>query len=155
MADFVDAATRSRWMAGIKASHTQPERFIRRYLHCAGFRFRLHPNNLPGRPDIVLPRWGVCIFVHGCFWHHHPGCRYGRLPSSRSDFWREKFRRNSESDSEAIERLTKDRWRVIIIWECGIKDVKEPDMSWLPEKIRQADWNLLVWPELPPKPSLC
>src|SRR5574340_859445 len=100
MADFIDTATRSMWMAQIRSGDTAPELFVRRWLHRAGLRFRLHVRTLPGTPDIVLPRRGVCIFVNGCFWHRHQDCRYARTPGSRTAFWIEKLERNVERDAQ-------------------------------------------------------
>ncbi|MDX2261284.1 MAG: DNA mismatch endonuclease Vsr [Gemmatimonadales bacterium] len=118
MTDIVDRATRSRMMAGIRGKNTNPERIVRSHLHRAGFRFRLHPVDLPGRPDIVLPRWGVVILVHGCFWHRHHGCRYAATPKTNREFWVSKFRANVARDASNIAALRRLGWRVIVVWEC-------------------------------------
>lgn len=120
MADIVDAATRSRMMSGIRGSHTKPEIHIRKLLHRAGFRFRLHVRSLPGKPDIVLPRFRAVIFVHGCFWHGHD-CHLFRLPTTRPGFWRTKIARNKEVDVAAVSGLRDAGWRIAVVWECALK----------------------------------
>jgi DNA mismatch endonuclease (patch repair protein) len=118
MADIVDRATRSRMMAGIRGRDTTPERIVRSHLHRAGLRFRLHESRLSGRPDIVLPRWGAVVFVHGCYWHRHPGCRFATTPSTRVDFWMRKFAENVARDRRNIRALRRAGWRVFVVWEC-------------------------------------
>ena len=118
--DIVDAATRSRMMAGIKGKNTRPEMLVRRGLHALGFRFVLHDRRLPGKPDMVLPRWRSAIFVHGCFWHGHD-CPLFRWPSTRQEFWRQKIGRNQERDIEVEAELDRAGWRVLKIWECSLK----------------------------------
>lgn len=105
-------------MASIKGRDTIPERIVRSHLHRAGLRFRLHQRALPGRPDIVLPRWKVAIFVHGCFWHRHEGCSQAATPSSNVEFWRRKFRENVERDARNRAALRRAGWRVFTVWEC-------------------------------------
>ncbi|XBT42088.1 very short patch repair endonuclease [Pseudomonas viridiflava] len=119
--DIVDTATRSRMMAGIKGRNTRPEMIVRRFLHANGYRFRLHRRDLPGSPDIVLPRFRTCIFVHGCFWHRHDGCRYATTPKTRTDFWQAKFTQNVERDARVRRALRADGWKVLTIWECELK----------------------------------
>lgn len=119
--DVVDRATRSRMMSGIKGKDTKPELVVRRFLHAHGYRFRLHRRDLPGRPDIVLPRLKVCIFVHGCFWHCHIGCKYAVLPKTRVDFWAEKLEANVGRDRKAMQELGSNGWCVFIVWECELK----------------------------------
>ncbi len=109
-------------MSQIKSSNTKPEIIVRSKLHKAGFRFRLHQRNLPGRPDIVLPRFKSVIFVHGCFWHRHEGCKYAYVPKSRKEFWNNKFTQNVVRDKKNQERLLKEGWRIFIVWECDIDD---------------------------------
>lgn len=121
MVDIVDAATRSRMMSGIRGVDTRPETFLRKALHRAGFRYRLHAATLPGRPDIVLPSRRVAIFVHGCFWHRHEGCHWCTVPASNIEFWRSKFERNVERDRRAIDALQGLGWRTGIVWECGLR----------------------------------
>ena len=121
MADVVDDATRSRMMAGIRGKNTQPELQLRRAMHARGFRYRLHGRALPGRPDLVMARFGAVIFVHGCFWHRHEGCRYASTPSTRPEFWEQKFRANVERDSRNEAALLEAGWRIAIVWECSLK----------------------------------
>ena len=122
MADVVDKATRSRMMSGIRGKNTKPELLVRRYLHGRGLRFRLHAAALPGKPDIVLPRYRKVVFVHGCFWHHHAGCKYATLPSSRAEFWANKLSENVARDQYQIAALEGLGWRVLIVWECELRD---------------------------------
>jgi DNA mismatch endonuclease, patch repair protein len=105
-------------MSRIGPKDTKPELVVRRGLHAAGIRFRLHRGDLPGRPDIVLPKHQVVIFVHGCFWHRHDGCANFRLPKTNTKFWCHKIDRNAERDREAIVELKKLGWRVLVVWEC-------------------------------------
>jgi DNA mismatch endonuclease (patch repair protein) len=109
-------------MAGIRGRHTQPEVTLRKALHAMGFRFRLHDRRLPGRPDIVLPRFRVAIQVHGCFWHRHPGCRLASSPATRPDFWQAKFAANIERDESNLAKLRAAGWRTAVIWECALRD---------------------------------
>lgn len=118
--DVVDAATRSRMMAGIKGKNTKPELVVRHGLHALGFRYLLHDRRLPGKPDMVLPRWHAAVFVHGCFWHGHD-CPLFRWPGTRQDFWRQKIGRNQERDAEVEAELDRAGWRVLKIWECSMK----------------------------------
>lgn len=120
MPDVHDLATRSRNMAAIRSKDTVPEMTIRRGLHAKGLRFRVHVDGLPGRPDIVLPRHRVVIFVHGCFFHGH-GCHLFKWPKTNEAFWREKINRNVERDGQAIRQLQSDHWRVATVWECALK----------------------------------
>lgn len=121
MVDIVDTATRSRMMAGIRGVNTRPETFLRRALHRAGFRYRLHASKLPGRPDIVLASRQAAIFVHGCFWHRHEGCHWCTTPASNVAFWKGKFERNVERDRQIIETLQEQGWRTGVVWECGLR----------------------------------
>jgi len=120
MVDVVDSTTRSRMMSGIRGHNTRPEMLIRSLLHRQGFRFRLHVRDLPGKPDVVLPRYHAVIFVHGCFWHGHDCPRF-KWPSTRPDFWREKIGRNQTNDNRAKEALLATDWRVGIVWECALR----------------------------------
>lgn len=108
-------------MAGIKGKDTRPEMVVRRMLHHAGFRYRVHSNKLPGRPDLVLPRYKVAIFVNGCFWHGHENCHLFRLPKSRTEFWATKIEMNRSRDVLKSEQLLARDWRVLTIWECALK----------------------------------
>jgi DNA mismatch endonuclease, patch repair protein len=118
MADRLSPQDRSRNMAQIKGRDTGPELRVRRALHAAGFRFRLQRRDLPGRPDLVLPRWRTAIFVHGCFWHRHAGCRNAAVPKSRVAYWRAKFDANTARDARSVGLLVAQGWTVIVIWEC-------------------------------------
>lgn len=120
MADIVNSATRSRMMSGIRGRNTKPEILVRSMLHRQGFRFRLHVRELPGKPDIVLPRFHAAIFVHGCFWHGHD-CPLFRMPGTRADFWGEKISRNRANDQKTKGALLAAGWRVGVVWECAIR----------------------------------
>lgn len=122
MADIVDKATRSRMMSGIRGRDTKPELMVRRFLHRLGFRYRLHVRTLPGRPDIVLPKYRSAVFVHGCFWHQHAGCRFAVMPRSNSEFWRTKLNGNVERDAVTARRLSELGWRALTIWECEVEN---------------------------------
>jgi DNA mismatch endonuclease (patch repair protein) len=126
--DVVDQATRSRMMSGIRGKDTKPELVIRKGLHAAGFRYRLHDRKLPGKPDIVLPKWGAVILIHGCFWHRHD-CHLFKWPSTRQAFWAEKLGRNVINDERAFERLREDGWRIATVWECALKGRQKRDFS--------------------------
>jgi len=121
MADKMTPAQRHRCMASIKGKDTKPEMLVRRYLHSHGFRYSLHSKRLPGKPDIVLRKYHSVVFVHGCFWHGHPGCPDFRPPKSNKPFWEEKVRRNKERDAAEIGALEALGWNVIIVWECELK----------------------------------
>ncbi|WP_375554743.1 very short patch repair endonuclease [Roseovarius mucosus] len=108
-------------MAGIRGKDTQPEMLIRRGLHVRGLRYRLHVAGMPGRPDIVLPRFRAVIFIHGCFWHSHEGCRYFRLPKTRTEFWTAKLDGNRHRDSFKTDLLKRAGWRVLTVWECATR----------------------------------
>jgi DNA mismatch endonuclease (patch repair protein) len=120
MADIVPADVRSRMMAGIRGTNTKPEMLLRRGLHASGFRFRLHDPSLPGKPDIVLPRYRAVIFVHGCFWHGHD-CHLFKWPSTRAEFWKAKIGRNRTVDARSDAALTEAGWRQAVVWECALK----------------------------------
>ena len=152
MVDVVDPVTRSRMMANIRGKNTRPEIALRRALHALGLRFRLHGKRLPGTPDIVLPRWKAAIFVHGCFWHRHEGCRFASSPATRREFWEDKFAANVSRDRRDQELLVNTGWRVRVIWECDLKsrgagkvayEVKE----WLQGGILAINVNSEVWPK--------
>ncbi len=121
MADVHSPAQRSFNMSRIKGKDTKPELWLRSLLHSAGFRFRLHRKDLPGRPDIVLPGSNVAVFVHGCYWHRHEGCRYTTTPSSNTQFWEKKFSRTIERDAEDIVALKDAGWKVVVVWECRLR----------------------------------
>ncbi|SNB59307.1 T/G mismatch-specific endonuclease [Marinobacter sp. es.042] len=120
MTDIVDSATRSRMMSKIKGKNTKPEIMVRSALHQEGYRFRLHRKNLPGKPDIVLPKYRAAIFVNGCFWHGH-GCSLFKWPKTREEFWKEKINANINRDQRNQAQLADLGWRVCIVWECSIR----------------------------------
>jgi len=123
--DTVDKKTRSRIMASVGQRNTGPELKLRRVLHKKGLRYRLHDKKLPVSPDLVFPRFRTVVFVHGCFWHAHEGCKFATKPSTRKNFWKEKFEANRKRDRRNYEALTKLGWRVLIVWECAIKGINE------------------------------
>ena len=122
MVDTVDKKKRSEVMSRVGQKDTRPEMVVRRLLHGAGYRYRLHAKDLPGKPDIVFRKRHKAIFVHGCFWHRHEGCKLARLPKSRQDFWVPKLERNKERDEENLASLTERGWKVLIVWECQTRD---------------------------------
>ncbi len=119
--DIYDRAKRSEVMRRVRGQDTGPEMAVRRALHRRGYRYRLHRVDLPGRPDIALPRRKSVIFVHGCFWHGHPGCNHAARPTSNESFWNRKLDRNMERDRQNIEKLNRAGWRTLVIWECEVK----------------------------------
>jgi len=122
MADIVTPAQRSRMMSGIRSKNTKPEILVRRFLHRHGLRFRLHHPDLPGKPDLVLPKYKAAVFVHGCFWHQHPGCRFAYTPKSNVEKWKAKFQANRARDERTLEALLEYGWRVFTVWECQAGD---------------------------------
>ncbi len=121
MTDVHNKATRSYNMSRIKAKDTKPEMLVRRFLFAQGFRYRLHVKTLPGKPDIVLPKYKTVIFIHGCFFHGHEGCRYFKVPATRTEWWLDKIEGNKKRDWEAVKKLTELGWKVISVWECELK----------------------------------
>ncbi len=119
---------RSRNMSAIRSKNTKPEIKVRKVLHSMGYRFRLHSKDLPGSPDIVLPKYKTVIFVHGCFWHRHQNCKYASTPKTRQEFWNKKFNENINRDKINQENLSSKGWKIIIVWECEIKD-KDFDLN--------------------------
>jgi DNA mismatch endonuclease (patch repair protein) len=120
--DTVSAEKRSRNMSRIKGRDTLPEKKVRSLLHGMGYRFRLHVKDLPGKPDIVLPGRKCVIFVHGCFWHGHPGCRRASIPTTRTDFWTAKIRGNMQRDEQSVAALEKLGYRCLVVWQCQLRD---------------------------------
>jgi DNA mismatch endonuclease (patch repair protein) len=118
MTDTLSSQERSRLMSRIRGKDTKPELVVRRQLHSMGYRFRLHRRDLPGCPDIVLPRHGICIFVHGCFWHLHRNCKDARSPKTKRAWWRKKLEGNAARDKRHAAALRRLGWRVLTIWEC-------------------------------------
>ena len=134
MIDVVSPEIRSRMMAGIRGKNTKPELIIRSALHRLGFRYRLHARKLPGKPDIVLPKWKATIFVHGCFWHAHD-CRLFKLPATRRSWWKHKLERNRLNDARAIQMLRDQGWRTLTIYECALRGPGRIDETVLFQKI--------------------
>jgi DNA mismatch endonuclease (patch repair protein) len=120
MVDIVDKKTRSRMMSGIRGTNTSPELVVRKFLFAAGFRFRLHAKNVPGRPDIVLPKLRSVVLVHGCFWHRHSGCKFAYTPRSNIRFWKDKFAANVARDRTVRRLLKRASWDAHTIWECEV-----------------------------------
>jgi len=138
MVDTISEAHRSWNMSRIKGRNTGPELRLRSLLHRAGFRFRLHVKDLPGKPDIVLPKYRTAIFVHGCFWHRHEGCRNATTPSTRAEFWQEKFDGNVKRDRRNMAALKTAGWAVITVWECDLKADADRIVQQISTEIRKA-----------------
>ena len=124
MADVHSKEIRSKNMAAIKAKNTKPEMLVRRFLHANGYRYKLHDKSLPGKPDIVLPKYKTVIFVHGCYWHGHENCKYFVVPKTRTQWWLNKINGNIANDAKAAKALKKEGWKVITVWECQLKPAK-------------------------------
>lgn len=120
---------RSQVMSKIRSKNTKPELILRSALHKLGYRFRIHRNDLPGKPDIVLPKYHTVIFVHGCFWHYHKDCREGRIPDTNSKFWKEKLQKNKARDEKHVRKLRRLGWKVMRVWECQIEKKPEKVMN--------------------------
>lgn len=138
MVDVVDPTKRSSMMAGIRGTDTKPEMVLRHALHALGFRYRLHVRKLPGKPDLVFPKFRAAVFVNGCFWHRHEGCRFTTTPATRPDFWKDKFDGNVARDRRNVLALMDLGWRVAIVWECALRkdaDAVAIELSrWLTEE---------------------
>jgi DNA mismatch endonuclease (patch repair protein) len=147
MPDIVSPETRSRMMAGIRDKNTKPEMVLRKALHGDGFRYRLHDKTLPGKPDLVFPRYDAVVLVHGCFWHGHAGCKYFKIPATRRDFWLAKINANAARDTRDLAALEACGWRVAAVWECSTRHapelVVEELKRWLAGNERRIDisWN--------------
>lgn len=129
--DTVDRETRSRVMSRIRGRDTKPEMAVRRLTHRMGYRFRLHRRDLAGSPDLVFPGRRKVIFVHGCYWHRHPGCRFAYSPKSNVDFWNEKFASNVARDTAALTQLQAEGWHPLVIWECESTDAEKLEVRLL------------------------
>lgn len=140
MADKLNTQQRHHCMSRIRCKDTKPELLVRKGLHARGFRFRLQDRKLPGRPDIVLPKYGVAIMVNGCFWHGHKGCRYATKPKSNIEFWETKIARNKHRDEVTSAHLEALGWTVIVVWECELrgKETAEARIQTLAEEIRSS-----------------
>lgn len=121
MADVLSKEQRQKCMSHIKSKNTKPEVLVRRFLFANGYRFRLYRKDLPGKPDIVLPKYKTVIFINGCFWHGHSGCKYATIPETNREFWSNKIFGNVERDKVTFSSLEKMGWRVIVIWQCELK----------------------------------
>lgn len=121
--DIISEEKRSWNMSRIRGKNTKPEIIVRSMLHKMGYRFRIHRKDLPGKPDIVLPKYNTVIFVHGCFWHRHKGCKYAYTPKTRVKFWEDKFAGTVKRDKQHLVQLKQNGWKVFIIWECETKDM--------------------------------
>ena len=135
MVDIVSSAVRSRMMGGIGRADTQPELIVRSYLHAIGLRFRLYDRRLPGSPDLVFASRRTAVFIHGCFWHQHPGCWFAATPSTRTEFWQGKFAANRARDAAVSHRLTALGWQELVIWECETRN---------PEALDALAWAILA-----------
>lgn len=136
MADVHDKKTRSYNMSRIKSKDTRPEIIVRKFLFGKGFRYRLHVNKMPGKPDIVLPKYKIVIFIHGCFWHGHENCKYFVVPKTRTEWWINKIDRNKQIDNENLQKLKFLSWKVLTIFECELKkDKREKTLYELVNKI--------------------
>jgi DNA mismatch endonuclease (patch repair protein) len=123
--DKLTPVERSRVMSKVRGKNTSPEIRVRRTLHALGYRFRLHKKDLPGKPDIVIPKYRICIFVHGCFWHQHSGCKRATIPVNNHEFWVQKFADNACRDEHAVKELMTLGWQVMRVWECQTKKAEE------------------------------
>lgn len=139
MSDKLTPEKRSWNMSRIKGKDTKIEVEVRKYLFSKGYRFRKNDKRYPGKPDIVLPKYHVAIFVHGCFWHRHEGCKDATTPKTRTEFWLEKFDKNVKNDRIKQEKLRELGWKVIVIWECEIKKDLIKTMEWLEQEIKYHD----------------
>ena len=121
MADMHSKETRSYNMSRIRSKDTKPEMLVRKFLHKNGYRYRLHVKDMPGKPDIVLPKYKTVIFIHGCFWHGHEGCKYYVVPKTRTEWWLNKINGNIANDEKVVKALQEKGWKVITLWECELK----------------------------------
>jgi len=141
MTDVHDQETRSFNMSRIRSKDTKPEIIVRQFLFREGYRYRLHDKKLPGKPDLVLRKYKTVIFVHGCFWHGHEGCKYFVVPKTRTEWWLNKINRNKQLDSENIKKLKANGWKIITIFECGLKDGKtEKTLNYITKQL-EANGN--------------
>jgi len=135
-------------MAGIKNKNTKPERVLRSALHRRGLRFRIHDRRLPGSPDIVFPKWKVALFVHGCFWHRHEGCRYATTPATNVEVWRKKFSENCFRDRRNQNALAESGWRVGVVWECVLRDGADSNLTAeIAKFIKEGEACAAEWPK--------
>lgn len=139
MTDVHSKEVRSYNMSRIKGKDTKPELLVRKFLFAQGFRYRLHDKKLPGKPDIVLPKYKTVIFIHGCFWHGHKGCRYYVIPKTRTEWWLSKINANEVKDSANTDKLKQENWKVIVLWECELKpDKRQETLTGLLNELKHA-----------------
>lgn len=124
MADVHTPQQRRFNMQQVRSKNTKPEMLVRKFLHAQGFRYKLHDKKLPGKPDLVLPKYKTVIFIHGCFWHGHANCKYFTIPKTRTQWWTDKIITNKANDEKAIKALKKKGWKIITVWECKLKPAK-------------------------------
>lgn len=136
MTDHVDSSKRSAMMAAVRSKNTSPELAVRKLIHSMGYRYRLHGNGLPGKPDLVFAGKRKVIFVHGCFWHRHRGCAKASTPKTRVDFWQTKFDQNVARDKKTVRSLKRLGWQVLTIWQCELKDAARV-AGWLNEFLKE------------------
>lgn len=145
MTDVHSSETRSYNMSRIRSKNTKPELLVRKFLFKNGFRFRLNVKSLPGTPDIVLKKHNTIIFIHGCFWHGHSHCKYFVIPGTRREWWLVKIGQNINRDNECIERLKEMNWKVIVIWECELKqDFREMTLSNLIKSLNPSSYLTII-----------
>lgn len=142
--DIKSKEERSRNMSAIRSGDTKPEMLVRRHLHARGFRYGLHNRKLPSSPDIVLRKYKTVIFINGCFWHGHEGCKYYRLPKSNIEFWQEKITRNKERDAFDVSVLEAKGWKVLTVWECELRTIaqREDTLTRLVQDIKGSSNNI-------------
>jgi len=148
MADTVSRTKRSAIMAAVPQKNSKPEMVLRRALHARGLRYVLGGRGLRGRPDLVFPRWRVALFVHGCYWHRHTGCRKTTTPSSNVGYWNKKFEENVERDRRVVEELLSQGWRVAVIWECVTRYPIEAQLIAEVSKFVRSSIRYAEWPRL-------
>lgn len=134
MSDSLTPEHRSKNMAAIKGKNTKPELEVREFLHHQGYRYRLHRKDLPGKPDITLNKYKTVLFINGCFWHRHEGCQFAYNPKSNIEFWQQKFKKNVENDLKKHDALMAQGWKVIVVWECEIKN--QTYKGWICQRIK-------------------
>jgi DNA mismatch endonuclease (patch repair protein) len=142
MADVHTKAQRSYNMSRIKGKDTKPEMLVRKHLHAQGFRYKLHDKTLPGKPDLILPKYKTVIFIHGCFWHGHANCKYFTIPKTRTEWWTEKIEKNKANDEKAVKLLRNDGWKVIIVWTCRLKRDNNKVMKTITNKLFHIEGDL-------------
>lgn len=142
MADVYSKEKRSEVMSKIRGKDTKIENLVRKWLFSKGYRYRKNDNRYPGRPDIVLPKYKTAIFIHGCFWHGHEGCRYHTIPKTRTEFWVSKIRSNEERDQKKVRLLEEMGWKVITIWECELRKNKQEKLEALLREIQDDNCDL-------------